>query len=100
GQHAAWYPAWPGLAGPVGRPRRPRGLGAALGGASLGHGWVPAWAAALGVLLRRPAHAGDGRHPGDPAAAHHLPHHLLALEEPDHEVVDLAHGDPGPVRDP
>ena len=75
--------------------------------AGLARGRVAAGPPALGLLLRlllgaladRAAHARDGRHAGHPAAAHHLPHHLLAFEEPDDEVVDLADGDPGPVGD-
>ena len=46
---------------------------------------------ALGRLGRAP-HARDRRHTGDPAPAHHLPHHLLAFGEPHDQVVHLADG--------
>src|SRR6202044_2152139 len=94
-----------------GRARAVTGLGRASGlGRPRLRGRVATRTAALGLLLvvllalgalsRGPPHARDGRHAGHPAAAHHLPHHLLALKEPDDQVVHLTDGDPGAVGDP
>src|ERR1035438_4094698 len=78
----------------------------ATGPTATGHlasGGVAAGPSTLGLLLRLftppallgpPAHPRNRRHARHATTTEHLAHHLLALEEPHNEVVDLAHGDP------
>src|SRR6185437_2500921 len=62
----------------------------------------PAFALLLALrLLTTPSAARQSRHSRHAShTAHHLPHHLLALKEPDHERVDLADSHSGAVSDP
>src|SRR5262249_47451725 len=71
-------------------------------GALLGRPPGARWpTAALALLLRLPpglALAPQSAHAGH--AAHHLAHHLLALLEPDDQLIDLANRDARACRDP
>src|ERR1019366_5891808 len=98
---------------PAGLAARPTATGPtttghlAAGPTATGHlasGGVATGTSTLGLLLRllapdallgRPAHPRNRRHARHAATTEHLAHHLLALEEPHNEVVDLAHRDPG-----